>query len=222
LKPRLNIQFHQITHWQDPILPDVLDLYQVSFPPNEQNRLSWWVRLLNELSLKKEPARVERLLYAVLDESNKSDVLGFTYCEVLAEHKLGYLMYLATREDLRGQGVGASVYQRLLQELFTNRQAEILVFEVETPSVVAEESPEKARFAERRIAWYERQGARLLEGTHYVQSVGWQPAVEMYLMFQSRVEASPADAFAMAKEFFGDSLTQISELAWTNSAPRNT
>lgn len=209
MKPYL----HQIQHWQDPAFPEVLDLYQTSFPPNEQMRLSWWIRLLNELSLQNGPEQPERLLYAAL-ATGTDDVVGFAYCEVYKAQSTGFLMYLATRSDVRGQGVGAVVYQQIFEELCTRRGSEILLFEVEKPEVMAAESPQAEQLARRRIGWYQRQGARLLEGVRYVQCVGWQPPVEMALMFHSVALLTPTEAFSRAGAVFGSSLEQVEELKW--------
>jgi ribosomal protein S18 acetylase RimI-like enzyme len=208
-----SISLHQIKHWQDPALPEVLDLYQTSFPPNEQMRLSWWIQLLNELSLQSGPEQPERLLYAAL-ETGADDVVGFAYCEVYKAQLVGFLMYLATRADLRGQGVGAEVYQQVVEELCPRRGSEILLFEVEKPEVMAAESPQAEQLARRRIGWYQRQGARLLEGIRYVQSVGWQPPVEMALMFHNGAVLSPTEAFSRAETIFGSDVEQVNELHW--------
>ena len=132
------ILLHQITHWQDPNLSNVLDIYQASFPPNEQMRLSWWVRLLNELSLQNGPAGPERLLYAALGD-DPNNVVGFAYCEVDKTKQLAYLVYFAMHEDVRGQGMGSLVYQQLADTLFVSKNTEIIVFEVEKPEVMAGE-----------------------------------------------------------------------------------
>ena len=208
-----NPYLHQITHWQDPNLPNVLDIYQASFPPNEQMRLSWWVRLLNELSLQNGPVEPEHLLYAAVGD-DPNDVIGFAYCEVNRAKQLAYLMYFAMREDVRGQGIGAAVYRQLTEEILVNKNAKIIVFEVEKPEVMARESADAARVAERRIGWYERQGAFLLEGIHYIQGVGWQPAVEMALMFHSRTPISPEEAFAAAVSLLADNVQQTDALGW--------
>lgn len=214
-----SINLHQITHWQDPNLPAVLDLYQTAFPPNEQMRLSWWVRLLNELSEQNGPAQPERLLYAALSDTDTAqDVVGFAYCEGHGAQGAAYLMYLATRDDLRGQGIGARMYQQILAELFANHGVQRVVFEVEKPEIAAHESTEASEFARRRIAWYERQGACLLEGIHYTQSVGWQPPLTMHLMFHSAVSIAPEQAFSAATALFGDTVTQIGELRWRTRA----
>jgi GNAT superfamily N-acetyltransferase len=123
-------------------------------------------------------------------------------------------MYLATRSDLRGQGVGAVLYQQVVEELCLRRGSEILLFEVEKPEVMAAESPEAAQLAQRRIDWYQRQGARLLEGIRYVQSVAWQPPVEMALMFHNVAALTPTEAFSRAEALFGSDLKQVHELDW--------
>lgn len=194
----------------------MVDLYQTAFPPNEQMRLSWWVRLLNELSLGDGPSEPERLLFAAVNEVDSNYVVGFAYCEVHEASGAAYLMYLATRDNLRGQGVGAAVYGKITEMVFTDKGIPLLVFEVEKPEVAALESTEAAETARRRVRWYQRQGAQLLEGIHYFQSVGWQPALEMALMFQSREPVSPGAAFSAAESLFGNSIEQVGELSFAS------
>ena len=214
----MNLYLHQISHWKDAALPAVLDLYQTAFPPNEQMRLSWWVGLLNELSLARVPAETERLLFAVVNEAESNDVVGFSYCEIDKAHQAAYLMYLATRDDLRGQGVGAAVYEKMTELVFIDKKIPLLVFEVEKPEVAALESIKAAEIARRRIGWYQRQGAQLLQGVYYVQSVGWQPELEMDLMFHGATPVSPEQAFMTAAALFGTGLRRIGTLDWQPDA----
>jgi hypothetical protein len=108
------------------------------------------------------------------------------------------------------------VYRQVTEELFTNRNIETLVFEVEKPEVMGAESSEAAHIARRRIDWYQRQGARLLDGIRYVQSVGWQPPVEMNLMFHCKKpgSVSATDAFSSAAALFGSNVEQADAVHW--------
>jgi ribosomal protein S18 acetylase RimI-like enzyme len=209
MMPRL----HRITQWTDIALPAVLDLYQSSFPANEQMRLSWWVHLLNELSLGHSTGEPERLLYAALGDTS-NDVAGFAYCEAHTAQGISYLMYLATREDLRGQGMGAIVYRRILAELFHNKQTPIVLFEVEKPERAGEESPQAAEIARRRIDWYHRQGARVREGIRDVKSYVCQPPLEKNIMVHSETPILPGEAFSAAGALFGKNVEQIAALRW--------
>ncbi|MES2465149.1 MAG: GNAT family N-acetyltransferase [Armatimonadota bacterium] len=186
-------------------MPDVLDLYQTSFPVNEQMRLSWWVHLLNELSFPSPSAQPERLLYAAVGDP-AGEVIGFACCEVHRDAGIAYLIYIATREDLRGQGIGAIIYHQVIDELLSHKNTEIVLFEVEIPEAVAQTSSDALRLAQRRIAWYQRQGARLLEGVRYTQTVGWQNPLEMQLMLHSRTPVTPEQAFAAASRLFGNNI----------------
>jgi hypothetical protein len=88
--------------------------------------------------------------------------------------------------------------------------AQVLLFEVEIPEKahVAEGSGEE--FAARRINWYRRQGARVLGGVRYFQSVDRPlPPVEMHIMAHPLEPMSAAAIFDLALELFGEAITPV-------------
>jgi GNAT superfamily N-acetyltransferase len=63
-------------------------------------------------------------------------------------------------------------------------------------------------------------GERLLGGmAPNTQSVGWQPPLPMRIMVHARRSLDAADAFRLAKCFFGDALEQVGPLAFEEAAP---
>jgi hypothetical protein len=89
--------------------------------------------------------------------------------------------------------------------------ARSIIFEVEIPEQ-AQTEPERA-LAERRICFYQRQGAYLLEGISYFQVIGpHQNPIPMHLMVHGVEPLSPGDAFSIAKQVFGDLVTQTGAL----------
>jgi GNAT superfamily N-acetyltransferase len=78
-----------------------------------------------------------------------------------------YLEYFAVASDHRGHGVGGHLWRAMVQDLAVRNRLSRVVLEVEDPAGVPEGSPQ-ARQRERRIRFYERQGARLLPARNYV------------------------------------------------------
>jgi GNAT superfamily N-acetyltransferase len=78
-----------------------------------------------------------------------------------------YLEYFAVASDHRGHGVGGQLWRAMIQDLAVRDQPSRVVLEVEDPAGAPEGSPE-VRQRERRIRFYERQGARLLPARDYV------------------------------------------------------
>ena len=219
-KSKMSILLEPITGWRDPNLPFVMDILQQSFPPNEQMRLSWWINRLNAITEGMSTDGEKYTLLAVVNPQTE-EVVGFAYYETYAappEKSIAYLYYLAMHPETRGQGIGATTYAALMQRILDQEKNRLVVFEVEKPEVLETLSPNDAEIARRRVRWYQRNGARLLNGVYYSQSVGWQPEVEMNVMFHSRNALRPEDAFAAGKAIWADNLQQISPLTWNGYA----
>ncbi len=210
--------WHRIASFRDPHLPAVADLWQASFPPAEQIRLGEWVRWLVDLTDAPERC-ADRELVALLSPDDHS-VVGLAYLQVLtadASTPVAVLWYLATRADLRGAGLGAAAYAQVRRRVFGDRRCAALVFEVERADLPLQSAAESA-LAARRIAWYQRLGARLLSGIGYRQCVGWQPPVPMHVMVDAPTALTPQRALALAQAALGE-LTVAGELRLTDAPP---
>ena len=185
-----------------------MDIYQESFPLAERMRFSWWIALLR----KKEanPDTGGRLLVLLENET----VVAMAYCEEGDAATAAYLWYLAARQDARGKGIGARLYREILGRA-ERAGSPALLFEVETVEETALFSAEAASFARRRIEWYRRLGAKLLEGVHYEQDLGWQPALAMHIMVHPFQEMDAGSAFTFAKALFGKGLSETGPLSLT-------
>lgn len=192
----------EITGLHDAALPQLLDIYQQSFPLREQMPFSWWIDLLRE---KDSGAGEHRHLVALEQDG---ECIAFAYYE--ADEDGVYLWYLATRADQRGGGVGAQVFQEIKRQAFA--RGRYLFFEVELPEEAARFSAEEGELARRRIAWYQRQGARLLGGIEYIQDVGWQPAYPMALMIATPEEIAPQAAYEIAASLLEDAVRAVGPL----------
>lgn len=138
-------------------------------------------------------------------------VIGLLQYEILTESDAAFLWYMALQLKERNKGLGTQMYSELWNRLDTET-CRVLVFEVEIPEQA--ESQEDRRVAERRISFYRRQGAQLLRGVQYMQSVGWhQPPILMHVMVHSRDRTSPQAAYDLAKAVFGDSINQVGQLS---------
>ncbi len=143
-------------------------------------------------------------------------VVSILHFGVAPESKSAVLWYFATDPAYRNSGIGRRVYQDLL-EILNEIGAQTLVFEVEIPKPEVENSS----FATRRILWYQKQGAMLLGGYSYLQSIDsdMEP-VPMFLMAQSlNAESNLTPQFAMdvCKTIFGDAVKALSTPYFTES-----
>lgn len=200
------LSIREVSSRTDSLLPAVMDIYQESFPLREQVRVSWWLSFLQE----KEAGRARhRHLLAAMDGDA---VVGFAYYEIEPEARFGYLWYLATSATMRSKGLGAWLYHEVSARVYA-AECDGLIFEVELPEDAARFSAEDAEWAHRRIAWYRRQGARLLQGIEYVQEVGWQPPYPMGIMIASQHEITPRRAFEVVQSILGDAVREVAPLA---------
>jgi GNAT superfamily N-acetyltransferase len=199
--PLDRLRFHEITDRGDPLLTPWLDLYARAFPPDEKVPVS---EHLDVLSARAENRRPDRHLLAAVDGSGK--LIGMARYDVAVEAKAAYLMYLAIEEDRRGGGIGSTFYREILRRLcLEDPPLEALLFEVDRPDQA--QVPERRTNAERRIRFYQRLGAHLLQGIHYVQTVPGQPPVPMHLMIHPLTAIDADQAFHLAAALFEISRT---------------
>lgn len=196
----------EITGPDDDLFLPWLDLYETAFPAYERVLISDQIRLLRA---KRAGGRPDEKLFALLQAD--SPLAGLVQYQFFRSLGVIFLWYLAVQPNLRSQGFGSWAYQALCRD---GREAgcKTAIFEVEIPEKA--ESAEGTRLAERRIAFYRREGAYLLEGIEYDQVIGWHaPPTRMHLMIHP-FQALPAqEAFDLAKELFDDSLRQVGPLS---------
>ena len=200
----MDLHVTEITDLDDDLLLPWLDLYETAFPPSERMLVSFYLRLLRE---KRDGLHPEHHLLAVQHE----DVfVGLAHYVLVMEHQLAWLWMFAVTPEARNQGVGAAIYADVVRRLPAGTIA--LLLEVERPDLAHTET--ERQLAERRIAFYRRQSAQLLEGVHYVQSVGpHQPPLPMHVMIHPLQPLKADAAFRFAHMAFGDAITQTGELA---------
>ncbi len=223
------IRFVELTSLQDDLLLPWLDLYETAFPAAERVLVSQHLRALKRSSALAE--RPEHHLLAAVDGNEA--FAGLARYQTLPDLGTAYLWYLATAPQVRNQGVGTRFYQEIARRV-GSQGLRAMVIEVEIPgqeggtakAAEAERAGANATWiengqaedalAERRIAFYRRQGARLLEGIHYLQTVGpHQPPIPMHVMFHAFAAMDAAWAFALAKSLWGDQVRQVGELRLT-------
>lgn len=203
--------YHDITTLNDPLYDDYLDLYQRSFPLNEQGLVGDFNRLLRRRMLGEV---VNQHLVAAL--SNDGSLIGMAEYAINYELAAGVLWYLAVSERRRGLGTGSEFYIEIARRVQADLPHALgVVFEVERPDHCG--STSEAELAERRIRFYQRNGAFLLGGIEYIQSTGWQPGVPMHLMVHPFAHMTPQAAFQLCGAVFGASVTRAGDLTLTTT-----
>lgn len=187
----------------DPRLPDWLCLYELTFPPEERLLAGELVRILQK------PASCQTHHMLALVETEQG-LAGLGLWQSQPQLSTAYLWYLAVQPSLRGGGLGSALYQAIARGALA--QHRLLIFEVEIPAEAPDEASRRLR--ERRIEFYRRNGARMLKGVHYLETVGPHlPPVPMHLMAHANGLLTPAEVFTAGKGLFGSLLSQTGELS---------
>jgi hypothetical protein len=205
-----NVIIREIDSVQDPAWEGWKSIYYDSFPENERMTEAYLLRVLEKKAAGSAP---DSHMLAMLPRNEREHVTGLAYYEADQELRAGFLWYLAMRQGHRSRGYGAIFYSDLLRRLKAG-DATILLFEVEIPELAREEGAERGEMAERRIGWYRRQGALLLDGVQYFQSVDAPvDPTEMYVMAHPFVPMTAEQVFAVASNLFDDAIKQTGPLA---------
>ncbi len=124
-------------------------IYESSFPPSEREDFDG---LLASAAAGRRTLYVARLA---------GEPVGLASVRALRSvDGVGYLEYLATAANLRSQGIGGRLLTAIVEALRTGEQVAALVFEVES---VEHSPPDEAEIRQRRIAFYRRHGAAVIE-----------------------------------------------------------
>jgi GNAT superfamily N-acetyltransferase len=201
-------QIREITSLLDPLLGPVLDIYQKSFPVQEQMLISFFLDVLQ----KKMEGEGQQFRWEVLEVDGKAAAFAF-YESGTADADLGnsaYLWYLAVNPDMRGGGWGKRMYYHVLNTAFTEFEARALLYEIEIPDEV--ETEEGKAYAIWRMEWYRAMGARKLAGTRYLCGVDWQPPIPMQVMVHPNGSITAEEAYALALATQDEGIEKTGEL----------
>jgi GNAT superfamily N-acetyltransferase len=201
-----DLTFHELASLHDPNLLPWLDLYELSFPTNEKVLVS---NHLDLLKLKEQGRAEDHIFLAALKDGVFT---GLARCQLVPALQLAILWYLATLASLRGQGLGAALYQEVVLRTARNG-LKALVLEVEIPE--NQPDPSLQALAVRRIQFYRRLGAFRLSGIHYLQYVGeHQPPTPMHILVHQLQPLNAGAAFDLFQQFVGNAITRTGPLAF--------
>ncbi|HEY3414138.1 MAG TPA: hypothetical protein VGM51_13945 [Armatimonadota bacterium] len=205
------LRIDEITSTRDPRWPQWKSIYESSFAPFERLPDETYDVVLNGRA-RGEITNV--WLFAAESVEEPGVVTGIADVVWHPQARAVLLRYFATKESLRGRGIGQSFYAAILAQC-KHLCADLMVFEVEKPEIMAERSEAESELARRRIRWYLRQGAKQLGGIHYDLVIAPGKALmEMHLMAHTFIEMTAREVFDAAKMIFGDALEQTEELTF--------
>ncbi len=174
---------------EDPRLPAVRRIYDEAFPEDGDEGWEW---LMQRLAGADNAPGVTPDAYHILVAEEDGQVLGFMavafWSQVPeANSALGFGDYLGVCSERRGSGIGGELYRSALATMESDADRAGLAFagmafDVEDPDLAV--TAENRTLRERRIAFYERLGARLLSQVDFWEpALGAAPALRYRLFF---------------------------------------
>jgi len=143
------LEIVQITDINHPDFQGALKIYLDSFPPCERQPLE----ILE--------TRLSNQLYEWFIAKAENQVVGIALLYSLNLTDFILLDYLGTDKEYRSRGIGKTLMSHLVK--FAQTQHKILLIEVENPQLC-----DNSEQAERRIRFYQNNGAKVLESVRYV------------------------------------------------------
>jgi len=131
------------------------------------------------------------------------DVRGIALVYFSAELRFAWLDYFAIRSDLRGRGLGRDLFREIVQATSNqDSKPDWLLFEVDDDY---EGDPQREAECKRRVQFYRRLGARVLENVPYKFPSAFAEPIRMRLMaypLRSRVALAANDLKRIVAEVF--------------------
>ena len=143
--------------------------------------------------------------YRLFAYAEGDDVRGVALVYFSDDLRFAWLDYFAIRSDLRGRGLGSDLFRAIVQMAGEqSAQPHWLLFEVDDDY---EGDLQREFYCKRRVEFYRRLGARLLENVRYKFPSAFAEPIRMQLMaYQLRPDStlSPHDLSQIVKEVFLD------------------
>jgi len=165
----------QLTDFNSTEFDRILEIYKLSFPPNETRPIEKVVEMLKY-------DKDYQLYFCLKDDS----VVGMSLMYIFRSLRIGLLDYMAVKPDYQGQGIGKEIFEHTFKEFVSYVPDGIgLGMEIQRndgPNLLEEEI--KAR--KDRIRFYARMGAKNLGGVNYLLPpiiYGIEPE-EMHIMIK--------------------------------------
>ncbi|HEY9077362.1 MAG TPA: GNAT family N-acetyltransferase [Anaerolineaceae bacterium] len=187
----ISLTYHEICSPSDPIFQPWLDLYETAFPPEERLPVSFFLRVLVNRSA---DIPEDRHLIAVFNMEKFTGLICYWDVEPL---KMIYLWYFAVVPEGRNQGTGKQIYHDLVQMIPSGYLG--MMFDVETPAFASDDNQKNLR--SRRIDFYRRNGARLVDGVYYMMQAGpFNPEMPMHIMIHPLQELNIQQALEITRQ----------------------
>ncbi len=145
----MTLKYQIITDINSSLFKEALLLYQQAFPANERHSL--------EVISQRVANRQSVLHVGIIEEKVVCMALTWEFTHI----PFLLLDYLAVDTDFRGKNIGTLLFKKITQ--YARQKAKWLIMEVEKPGISS-----NADDQERRIRFYLKNGAKILENVPYI------------------------------------------------------
>jgi GNAT superfamily N-acetyltransferase len=194
--PTGDLSFQRITQPDVRIWNAVEPIYTSSFPLNEQVPFPFLMRM------------IEHGWKTLFTAASGGEILGFATTSALAHKHLHFLSYLAVDTSKRSRGAGGQLFRFVLEDLRHSDGVSELIWEVER---VLSKDPEEKRAQERRIAFYEKNGAVLLDAVrgYSMPSMSGDGTIPTWLMWAAADPSTPPPSGQRLRDYVKDIYASI-------------
>lgn len=145
----MNIKYIQIQSFSESQKSSLRDIYETNFPLSEREPIE---DIFSGIESEKY------LCYAGHVADDQSTIVGIAIVEQVGDLPLYLLGYLAVDNKVQNQKIGSTLLKWIMDNFFSSSTSQTLIWEVEQT-----ETDDPSDFRNRRIAFYERLGAKRIE-----------------------------------------------------------
>lgn len=135
------------------------EIYQRNFP----EAMDYWGEIISKVG---ERAKLGGQCTFLVAVSSKEGTVGLAFYDYFDDLQAGHLEFIATKRYIRSRGVGSHLYEALREDLVA-RGARELYMEVRSDEPGRDLEPEELKLRRATLRFYEKQGARPLDGFAY-------------------------------------------------------
>jgi len=199
----------------------MFEIYQYSFPVEEQEPVAYLQREIEASALKNNQG--EGGLY-VLGGIVEGELKVFCIFHYSIQYRLGFISFIAVKQDAKGKGYGSWMFQEVLEYLRKqpNKSLRGVCWEVDIPDEAGTVTEKVIR--NKRIRFYEKNGSKVLSHIGYTAPPITEklPPVTYYLMYKSFEKAPDSLSFQWQKNMLEFIFFEIYEVDENNAFYKKT
>jgi GNAT superfamily N-acetyltransferase len=185
----MSLAIRELGIHESELIQQALEIYAGAFPAEEREPPESLLAGIRQREAGFEPEEATFHFQVAVEEGQAAGIAIFNY---YPETRMGFIPYLAVHPARRNGGLGAQLYQHLVESIQQDGNSAALgvTFEVERPELAKDAAGAELR--RRRIGFYQRNGARMVEPLYLIAPPMGPGLPEMAyaIMFHPLLDAS--------------------------------